>query len=295
MATRPVDVGVDNILITVRLAAGARPDRQAVHRPRRPHRGRVAHLPGRAAGLVGLRARLRTRAVGRRRPASSTRWRRRCSAQPKLIYVVPNFNNPTGATLSLERRRQLVEIAARAGVPIVEDDPYGQLRFEGEPLPSLLALAAGAGGRQHTAGRVIYLSSFSKILAPGLRLAWAVADPQVIAHAQRRPSKAPTCTPRRSAQMLAYEVAREGFLDQHIRRHPRAPTASGATRCWRPWSEHFPRAARWNRPQGGMFLWCALAAGADAAALLQAAVPRRWPSCPARRSTRWAAARTPCA
>src|SRR6266702_2661882 len=90
----------------------------------------------------------------------------------KLIYALPNFQNPTGRSLSLERRRRLVELADHFGVPIVEDDPYGELRYEGDPLPTLKSLDTHAS--------VIYLGTFSKILAPGFRLGWIVASPEVM-------------------------------------------------------------------------------------------------------------------
>ena len=87
---------------------------------------------------------------------------------PKLIYTIPNFHNPAGVTMSEERRRRLVEIAADRDLVVLEDNPYGRLRFEGRPLPTLAELDAGAG-------HVVYLGTFSKILAPGLRLGYAVA------------------------------------------------------------------------------------------------------------------------
>ncbi len=101
---------------------------------------------------------------------------------PKFIYVLPNFQNPSGSTLSLERRHQLIELADRYGVPIVEDDPYGQLRYEGEHIPSIVHLDSEYRGPNggHYSGNVIYLSTFSKLLAPGLRLAWVIAPPEVI-------------------------------------------------------------------------------------------------------------------
>jgi 2-aminoadipate transaminase len=101
---------------------------------------------------------------------------------PKFIYVLPNFQNPSGSTLILERRQKLVELADKYGVPIVEDDPYGQLRYEGDHLPSVVALDSQyprPNGGQYS-GNVIYLSTFSKLLAPGLRLAWVIAPPEVI-------------------------------------------------------------------------------------------------------------------
>ncbi len=195
-------------------------------------------------------------------------------AGPKFIYLVPNFNNPTGRTLSPERRRALIEIAARHGVPIIEDDPYGQLRFEGEMLPSLVSLAAGRGpvnGAYH--GNVIYLSSFSKILAPGLRLAWVCAEPEVIVMLTRGKQGADLHTSTLS-QIIAYELAKDGFINQHlevIRRtyRERRDVMLAAMQ------QHFPASARWNRPEGGMFLWCELADGVDATERLRAAVPKK--------------------
>ncbi len=196
------------------------------------------------------------------------------SSRPKFIYLVPNFHNPSGVTLSLERRRRLVQLAGEAGVPIVEDDPYGQLRFEGEPLPSLLALDAlmhpSADGYN---GNVIYLSTFSKILAPGLRLAWVVAPAAVT----RRLVSAKQGTDLQTStftQMLAYEVARDGYLDQHIE-IIRATYRERRDAMLAALQESMPAGVRWNRPQGGMFLWCVLPPGMSAVKLLEKCVAQR--------------------
>ena len=103
-------------------------------------------------------------------------------AGPKFMYVLPNFQNPGGTTLAEDRRRTLVLLADRYGIPIVEDDPYGQLRYEGEHLPSLVVLDRENVPRDsgYTLGNVIYLSTFSKTLAPGLRLGWIVAPPELL-------------------------------------------------------------------------------------------------------------------
>lgn len=196
--------------------------------------------------------------------------------RPKLIYLVPNFQNPTGTTLALERRHQLVAVAERVGVPIVEDDPYGQLRFEGEHLPSLLALDAQCCHDSidgHYSGNVIYLSTFSKILAPGLRVAWVVAPPDVL----RKLVQAKQGTDLQTStfgQMLAYEVAREGYLDTHIEiirktYRERRDTMLASLQ------EFMPAGVRWNRPEGGMFLWCVLPEGKSAMKLLQSCVERK--------------------
>ena len=100
---------------------------------------------------------------------------------PKFMYVLPNFQNPMGVTMSAERRQRIVELADKYGVPIIEDDPYGRLRFEGKHLPSVQVLDDKLRGNDgFYDGNVIYTSTFSKILAPGIRLAWIVAAPQVI-------------------------------------------------------------------------------------------------------------------
>ena len=195
-------------------------------------------------------------------------------SKPKMIYIVPNFNNPTGRTLSMARRRALVEVASRHGVPIIEDDPYGQLRFEGEMLPSLVSLAAGRGhlnAAYH--GSVMYMSSFSKILAPGFRVAWVCAEPEVIAMLTRGKQGADLHTST-FCQTVAHEVAKDGFISRHldlIRRTYRERRDV----MLEAMGQHFPASAHWNRPEGGMFLWCELAQGVDATERLQAAVPKK--------------------
>jgi 2-aminoadipate transaminase len=196
-------------------------------------------------------------------------------AGPKLIYVLPNFQNPTGVTLPLERRMRLVELADKYGVPIVEDDPYGKLRFEGEDIPSVIALDAKM--RDQNAGcyngNVMYVSTFSKILAPGLRLAWVVAPQQVIFRlAQaKQGSDLHTAT---FTQMVAYQVAYDGFLDRHLevirrvyhrRRDIMLDSMEGT----------FPQGVVWTRPQGGLFLWVTLPKGMDATEILPAAVENK--------------------
>ncbi len=133
-------------------------------------------------------------------------------SSPKFIYVLPNFQNPTGVTLSLERRHKLIELADRYGVPIVEDDPYGQLRYEGEHLPAVVVLDSQFRNSSEMcyAGNVIYLSTFSKILAPGIRLAWVVAPPVVIRKLVQAKQGADLHTSSFN-QMVAYEVSHGGF------------------------------------------------------------------------------------
>jgi 2-aminoadipate transaminase len=162
----------------------------------------------------------------------------------------------------------LVKMADEAGVPIVEDDPYGQLRFEGEMLPSLLALdSQGRAASNGYMGNVIYLSTFSKILAPGLRVAWAVAPAPVM----RKLVQAKQGTDLQTStfsQMVAYEVAREGYLDKHVE-IIRSTYRERRDIMLSAMKEHMPPGVRWNKPEGGMFLWCTLPDGVSSTELLQ--------------------------
>jgi len=189
-------------------------------------------------------------------------------SNPKLIYVVPNFHNPSGATLSLERRKMLVKLANEAGVPIVEDDPYGQLRFEGDMLPSLLTLdSQGRDASNGYMGNVIYLSTFSKILAPGLRLAWAVA-PVPVMRKMVHSKQGVDLQTSTFTQMLAYEVAREGYLDTHVE-IIRSTYRERRDVMLAALKEHMPPGVYWKKPEGGMFLWCTLPDGVSSTELLQ--------------------------
>jgi 2-aminoadipate transaminase len=191
---------------------------------------------------------------------------------PKFMYVLPNFQNPGGTTLSEGRRHQLVLLADKYGVPIVEDDPYGQLRYEGEHLPSLVVLDRENLRRDsgYSIGNVIYLSTFSKTLAPGLRLGWIVAPPDVISKLVQLKQGADLHTST-FVQMVAYEVARDNFLDEHvklIRRiyRERRDVMLDALQLF------CPPEVTWTRPMGGLFLWVRLPEGLDAQKLFEAAL-----------------------
>lgn len=193
---------------------------------------------------------------------------------PKFIYVLPNFQNPSGSTLSLERRKQLVELADRYGVPIVEDDPYGQLRFEGEHLPSLVWLDSQHRGDNGTyTGNVIYLSTFSKILAPGIRLAWVIAPEQVI-HKLVQSKQAADLNTAAFNQMVAYEVGKGGFLDEHVK-VIRDLYKERRDLMLEVMTETFPSGVHWTKPLGGMFLWGVLPEWMDAAEILKSAIQRK--------------------
>jgi 2-aminoadipate transaminase len=194
---------------------------------------------------------------------------------PKFIYVLPNFQNPSGTTLSLERRRKLVELADKYGVPIVEDDPYGQLRFEGEHLPSVVSLDSEFRGPNggHYSGNVIYLSTFSKLLAPGLRLAWIIAPAEVVRKIVMAKQAADLHTATFN-QFVAYEVGKGGFLDEHVK-FIRQVYKERRDVMLETMDEMFPSEVRWTRPEGGMFLWGILPEGMDAAAVLKRAIERK--------------------
>ena len=194
---------------------------------------------------------------------------------PKFIYVLPNFQNPSGATLSLERRIKLVELADKYGVPIVEDDPYGQLRYEGENIPSVVSLDSDFRGPNggHYSGNVIYLSTFSKLLAPGLRLAWVIAPPEVIRKLVMAKQAADLHTSSFN-QYVAYEVAKEGFLDEHVK-FIRDIYKERRDVMLEMMEEMFPPGVSWTHPQGGMFLWGILPEHMDAADALKIAIERK--------------------
>lgn len=181
--------------------------------------------------------------------------------RPRLLYVMPNFQNPTGACLPASRRRALVALAARHGVPIVEDDFVGDLRYEGRAQPALKALDPG--------GHVVYLSTFSKMLMPGLRVGFVLADGPVVARlaALHRQEELAGCQP--------IQRALEGFVSigryrTHLRRATRAYRARRDA-ILAAAARHLPPGVTWQAPQGGLFLWLRLPPGSDAAALLPAA------------------------
>ncbi|MCC6148429.1 MAG: PLP-dependent aminotransferase family protein [Anaerolineaceae bacterium] len=194
---------------------------------------------------------------------------------PKFIYVLPNFQNPTGTTLALERRKQLAELADRYGVPIVEDDPYGQLRFEGEHLPTVEVVdrSLHATDHGHYTGNVIYLSTFSKILAPGIRLAWVIAPPEVISKLVQAKQGADLHTSTFN-QMVAYEIARQGILESHLEiiKSTYKERRNIMLDCL---SEHMPKGVHWTKPKGGLFLWITLPEGIDTAALMNDAIKEK--------------------
>ncbi|MHB1413583.1 MAG: aminotransferase-like domain-containing protein, partial [Thermoleophilia bacterium] len=182
--------------------------------------------------------------------------------KPKFIYVIPNFHNPAGVSLSLARRHELVELAREHQLIIVEDNPYGLLRFEGEPQPTLYSLDSD--------NNVIYVGTFSKILSPGIRLGWIAAPAPLLAKFNLGKQAADLC-PSTLAQMIVNEYFREAhwrdYVETVIEVYRRRRDAMQAAL-----EEHFPPEATWTRPRGGFYIWATLPEYLDAADLLALAL-----------------------
>ena len=196
----------------------------------------------------------------------------RLRSGPKFMYVLPNFQNPGGTTLSEGRRHQLVLLADKYGIPIIEDDPYGQLRYEGEHLPPLIVIDRENLRRDigYSIGNVIYLSTFSKTLAPGLRLGWIVAPPDVIAKLVQLKQGADLHTST-FTQVVAYEVAKDNFLDEHVKLI-RKVYRERRDVMLESLKKYFPPEVTWTHPQGGLFLWVTLPDGMDCNKLFETAL-----------------------
>jgi len=181
----------------------------------------------------------------------------------RFLYLLPNFQNPSGRCMSAARRAQVSDAARALGLPIVEDNPYGDLWFDSEPPPPLTARWSEGS---------VYLGSFSKVLAPGLRLGYLVAPPALYPKLLQAKQAADLHSPGFN-QRVVHEVIREGFLRDHV------PTIRARYKAQRDamraaLERHMPAGCRWTVPVGGMFFWIELPAGVDALALLPRAVER---------------------
>ena len=186
------------------------------------------------------------------------------AAGARFLYALPNFQNPTGRTLTTERRHALLARAGAAGLPVIEDDPYGELRYAGEPQPSLLSLSKQYGAT------VIRMGSFSKVLAPGLRVGYIAAPREIIDKLVQAKQAADLHTSS-LVQMAIHEVVRDGFLKEHL------PKVREIYRLQCGYmldalEREFPASVRWTRPEGGMFIWVTLPAHIDSTVLLERAV-----------------------
>ena len=190
----------------------------------------------------------------------------------KFIYVLPNFQNPTGVTLSRERRKQLVEMANAYGVPIVEDDPYGQLRYEGDHLPPVVVIDDESRAKEVPiySGNVIYTSTFSKILAPGLRLAWVVAPVEVIKKLVQAKQGCDLHTSTLT-QYLAYQVANDTWMKSHINTI-RKTYKERRDVMLKALEQYMPENVQWTHPKGGLFLWVTLPKCIDTGEIFSSAV-----------------------
>ena len=183
--------------------------------------------------------------------------------RPKLLYVVPTFQNPTGRTISADGRARLARLAGELGLWLLEDDPYGELRYDGEALPSL-------GSFPGAEDRTIAVSSLSKVLAPGLRIGWLRA-PEELRRALTIAKQAGDLHTSTIDQMAATHVLAAGGMDAHLARlrtvyRARRDALLGGL------GETLPAGSSWNAPDGGMFVWARLPDGHDAAALLRRAL-----------------------
>ena len=200
------------------------------------------------------------------------------ASRPKFMYLLPTFQNPTGVTMSAERRQKVVEIADQMGVPILEDDPYGALRFEGDPLRPLVSLdmerfPENAATGSYVRGNVIYLNTFSKTLAPGFRVAWAVCPPE-IAQQFVMAKQGSDLHSNALAQTMAYEFMRRGWLPAQVQRI-RDTYLERRNAMVAAIEEFFPAEVKHTNPQGGLFLWVTLPEGMDAVELLQDAAKHK--------------------
>lgn len=184
---------------------------------------------------------------------------------PKFAYVVPNFQNPTGVCMSLERRRELLNLAREYNFLIVEDNPYGEIRFEGEPIASIKSM--------DTEGRVVYLGSFSKTFIPGIRIGWLVAETVLIQKLACAKQATDLCS-NSLGQRIACRFAASGCIDSHVStlsdryKYKRDLMLEGMAR-------HFPKGVTWTVPKGGFFIWVTMPEGMNARDVLLKAIERK--------------------
>ena len=183
----------------------------------------------------------------------------------KFIYVIPEFQNPTGRTMSLERRKRLIELANKYDIPVVEDNPYGELRFEGEVIPSIKSM--------DTKGLVIHLGTFSKIFCPGYRLGWVVANPEILSK---------YITVKQGADLQSSTISQREVnrymemysLDEHVEKI-KALYKKRKNLMVQTMKEEFPQTVKFTNPQGGLFTWLELPEGVDAAEVFKLAIAQK--------------------
>jgi 2-aminoadipate transaminase len=183
---------------------------------------------------------------------------------PSFIYVLPNFHNPGGTTLSQARREQLADVVTKLDLAVVEDDPYGQLRFEGEDLPPICT---------YIPERTIYLGTFSKTLAPGFRLGW-ISCPEVLMQRFVQAKQGADLHTGTFVQYVANDICQRGFLKQHVKRLREAYKERRDTML-DALAEFWPSDCNWTHPEGGLFLWAKVPETIDTLDFLETALEER--------------------
>ena len=221
------------------------------------YRPRVIHVPMDRAGMMPVPAR------------EALKKARKQGIRVKFIYTVPNFQNPTGVTLAAERRRELLKIAEEYDLIILEDNPYGMLRFEGEALPSIASLEQEMFG---STDRVVYLGTFSKIFAPGVRLGWVHAQPGILHKINIGKQGADLCSSNLT-QMLIHSYFRHANWRAYVRRLT-ALYKERRDAMLNALAEFMPKEVHWTHPEGGLFVWATLPSYVDATSMLPLAISR---------------------
>ena len=184
---------------------------------------------------------------------------------PKFLYTVSNFQNPSGETVSLKNRKELLELASEYDFLIIEDDPYGELIFEGESIPPIKSF--------DKKGRVIYVSTFSKILAPGLRLGWVIASKEILDKLVLAKQAADLCT-NVFSQYVAYEYINGGYIDKQVLEITKMYKRKRDIML-KALEKYFPKNAKWTIPKGGMFIWVTLPKSVNTNLMLQKAIAKK--------------------
>ena len=221
------------------------------------YRPRVIHVPMDRAGMIPVAAR------------EALKKARKQGVHVKFIYAVPNFQNPAGVTLAAERRRELLEIAREFDLIILEDNPYGMLRFEGEALPTIASLEQESGGGTD---RVVYLGTFSKIFAPGVRLGWVHAQPGILHKLNVGKQGADLCSSNLS-QMLIYSYFKHADWRAYVKRLT-ALYKERRDAMLDALAEFMPNEVHWTHPEGGLFVWATLPSYVDATSMLPQAIKK---------------------
>jgi 2-aminoadipate transaminase len=190
---------------------------------------------------------------------------RRTGIHPKFLYTVPTFQNPSGETMSIGHRKELLNIASEYDFLIIEDDPYGDLVFEGKAMPPIKSF--------DTKGRVIYISTFSKILAPGFRIGWIVASHEIIDKLVLAKQASDLCT-NVFSQYVAYEYINGGYLDKQVQTI-RKMYKQKRDVMLKALEENLPDKVKWTVPKGGMFIWLTLPKNIDTRAMLRKALSKK--------------------